>query len=160
MLGTVCKSSQKNCSRGTTLGGQPEESTKMEWCHFILAELHGALVRTSEQCIVILPVRIISADLVHADALQVHLHLNQPRGCLHAPLWCARLRLFHHRSHYTPGRRQSFWFEFPWRNITIWMRSIAQGQNAVDYPARWSERRWKRRDRELWRLSCALLGIK
>lgn len=34
MLGTVCKSSQKNCSRGTTLGGQPEESTKMMSFYF------------------------------------------------------------------------------------------------------------------------------
>lgn len=35
----------------------------------------------------------------------------------------------------------SFWSEFPWRNITIWMRSIARQQYVLDYPAWWSERR-------------------
>lgn len=42
----------------------------------------------------------------------------------------------------------SFWSGFPWINIIIWMRSIAQEQHVDDSTAWWSERWWKQRDPE------------
>ena len=62
------QSSQKNCSRGTTLGGRPEESIKTGWRHFVFGRTARCFGKDQRAMHCHSSCSYFSADLVHADA--------------------------------------------------------------------------------------------